>query len=91
MLYLGQSFQPAVQAVAERRSGPSLDLLADLPAPKAADDPHFWLDPALLVSAVDRILGALAGVDGTTTWPTGGQCQDVPGRGPGTRRRRMCV
>ena len=53
VIYLGKGFQPAVAEIAERRSKGSLDVLAgDL-------DPHFWLDPTLMVRAVDRVTSAL--------------------------------
>lgn len=62
VLYLGGGFQPAVEAVAERRSGTTVDLLAELPLDPGGDevDPHFWLDPALMIEAVDVVEKALA-------------------------------
>ena len=47
MLYAGEDFQPAVAEIAERRDSGSVDLLGD------RRDPHFWLDPQLMVDAVD--------------------------------------
>ena len=59
VLYLGQGFQPAVEEVAERRDGTTVDLL-DAVALDDDQDPHFWLDPTLMAEAVDRIEVALA-------------------------------
>jgi len=65
VLYLGRGFQPAVEKVAARRKGPKVDLLESLPLERGAAeqgvalDPHFWLDPALMEKAVDRIEEAL--------------------------------
>ncbi|MGH9166179.1 MAG: metal ABC transporter substrate-binding protein [Acidimicrobiales bacterium] len=69
VVYLGRGFQPGVQAVAERRSGPTLDLLEGAGVGPAAGggtvDPHFWLDPTLLsraAAAIEAELAALAPV-----------------------------
>lgn len=66
VFFLGQGFQPAVEDIAERRDGLSIDLLDDLPLePGATDegegaaDPHFWLDPVLFQRAVDGIEATL--------------------------------
>jgi len=65
VLYLGGGFQPALEEIAARRDGPKVDLLEDLPLEKGAAeegetrDPHFWLDPALMEKAVERIQAAL--------------------------------
>ena len=64
VIYLGGGFQPALEAVAARRDGATLDLLAALPLEKGAEqegaglDPHFWLDPALMEKAVERVASA---------------------------------
>ncbi|HEX7166796.1 MAG TPA: zinc ABC transporter substrate-binding protein [Acidimicrobiales bacterium] len=72
VLYLGGGFQPAVEDVAERRDGSTVDLL---PSGIGDDghghedggeehaDVHFWLDPRLYAEAVDRIADALGEVD----------------------------
>ena len=84
VLYLGQGFQPAVAEIAERRDGPTVDLLdgidlqagatAALEAEEGGEggdggdggdeglDPHFWLDPQLLGTAVDEITTALSDI-----------------------------
>jgi zinc transport system substrate-binding protein len=59
VLYLGGGFQPAVDEVAARRDGPTLDLLEGLDV----EDPHFWLDPTRFAEAVDRIAEAMADLD----------------------------
>jgi zinc transport system substrate-binding protein len=56
VLYLGRGFQPAIEAVVERRKGPSVDLLTDV----APEDPHFWLDPVRLATAVGNVEKAMA-------------------------------
>ena len=66
VLYLGGGFQPAVEEVALGRRG-SVDVLAELDEhvdeePGGAVDPHFWLDPTLMVQAVDIIEAALVRV-----------------------------
>jgi zinc transport system substrate-binding protein len=78
VLYVGSGFQPAVAAATRQRTRPSLDVAEGLlgrgdsaalaeqegePAEAGAVDPHFWLDPTLMASAVDAIEAALAGVD----------------------------
>jgi zinc transport system substrate-binding protein len=64
VLYVGGDFQPAVQEVAGRRDRGAVDLLAEVAPEGAGDgdevDPHFWLDPTLLIRAVDVIEDALA-------------------------------
>ena len=65
VLYLGGGFQPAIEKVVARRDRASVDLLEALPLEKGAaeegetSDPHFWLDPALMERAVERIQRAL--------------------------------
>jgi zinc transport system substrate-binding protein len=72
LLYLGSGFQPAVEELAARREGVSVDLLEGLPlhAGAAHDegeegeaDPHVWLDPVLMAQVVDGIATALSQVD----------------------------
>jgi len=65
VLYLGGGFQPAIEKVVARRDRASVDLLEALPLEKGAaeegetSDPHFWLDPALMERAVERIQRAV--------------------------------
>ncbi|MGH9189461.1 MAG: metal ABC transporter substrate-binding protein, partial [Acidimicrobiales bacterium] len=59
VLYLGRGFQPAIEAVVERRKGPSVDLLADV----GAEDPHFWLDPIRMARAVGHVEKAMSAAD----------------------------
>jgi zinc transport system substrate-binding protein len=70
VLYLGEDFQPAVADIAGDVDG-ALDLLSTLDLDEAsaddgdghdegAVDPHFWLDPTLMASAVGEIEAALA-------------------------------
>ena len=65
VLYLGGGFQPAIEKVVARRDRASVDLREALPLEKGAaeegetSDPHFWLDPALMERAVERIQRAL--------------------------------
>jgi zinc transport system substrate-binding protein len=59
---LGHDFQPALEARADQRDGPTAVLLEELPdgGGRLARDPHVWLDPvryAQLVDAVARDLG----------------------------------
>lgn len=67
VIYLGAGFQPAVERVAARRGGAKVDLSKVLPLDKGEEqgldlDPHFWLDPALMDMAVERITKAIAEV-----------------------------
>lgn len=58
VLYIGRDFQPAVQELAERRGEGSVDLLDGIPL--HGEDPHFWLDPQRMATAVDEVADALA-------------------------------
>jgi zinc transport system substrate-binding protein len=53
VLYLGEGFQPALEATVEGAEGRAVDLLAGLPL--EAGDPHVWLDPRLYARIVVRI------------------------------------
>ena len=55
---MGDGFQPAVEAAADRRDGPTVELLPKLGA-GSSDDPHVWLDPVLYSRIVDRVRVAL--------------------------------
>lgn len=77
VLYLGQGFQPAVEAAVEGREGTSVDLLDGLELVEGADehggdhageeehglDPHVWLDPTRYAAIVARIGEALGRPD----------------------------
>jgi zinc transport system substrate-binding protein len=58
---MGEGFQPAVEAAAARRDGPTVELLADLGV-DGARDPHVWLDPVLYSKIVERVRGELVKV-----------------------------
>jgi zinc transport system substrate-binding protein len=68
VLLLGRDFQPAVEAAAEQRDGPTVvvaDAVDDGPAALRAD-PHLWLDPVTwgaAVTVVERALAAAAPAD----------------------------
>lgn len=66
VLHLGGGFQPAVEEVAGRRTGGTVDLLAALGLAEGDGgevDPHFWLDPTLLAEAVGAVEAALAAAE----------------------------
>ncbi len=66
VFYAGAVFQPGVAEAAERRDGPSVDVVAGvLPRARYEVDPHFWLDPTLMAKAVDVVENALAKADPT--------------------------
>jgi zinc transport system substrate-binding protein len=56
LIYLGGGFQPAVEDLAKRRSGSSVNLLS-------GRDPHIWLDPVAWDEAVGEIAEALSEAD----------------------------
>jgi zinc transport system substrate-binding protein len=62
VLYVGRDFQPAVEELAARRDRGSVDLLEAIPLHGATPDPHFWLDPQRMATAVDEVADALAEV-----------------------------
>ncbi|MEY2469202.1 MAG: zinc transport system substrate-binding protein [Actinomycetota bacterium] len=65
VFYVGSGFQPGVAEAANRRSAPSIDVAKDVLTKHEGDetDPHFWLDPLLMIKAVDAIEAGLARVD----------------------------
>ncbi|MDQ3385722.1 MAG: zinc ABC transporter substrate-binding protein [Actinomycetota bacterium] len=72
VVVLGRGFQPAVEQVAERREGPTLELLRELPVPAEGDvaeegaeglDPHVWLDPMMMASIVEEVAASLEALD----------------------------
>jgi len=69
---LGSDFQPAVESAADRRDGPTVELLPELVdarGKKVADegegglDPHVWLDPVLMSQLVGEVERGLAAAD----------------------------
>jgi zinc transport system substrate-binding protein len=68
VLYLGKEFQSGVEEIAERRDHGRVDLLAEVELAggdeadheESGPDPHFWLNPLLMVDAVDAIADALS-------------------------------
>jgi len=71
VLFFGRGFQPALEKVAGRSKGTTVDLLAevgDLRAAAPGDDeldvdPHVWLDPSLFKAMVARVATALSQAD----------------------------
>src|SRR4051812_27285666 len=55
---MGDGFQPAVEAAADRRDGPTVELLSKTGA-GGSGDPHVWLDPVLYAKIVDQLRVAL--------------------------------
>jgi zinc transport system substrate-binding protein len=70
---LGDGFQPAVEKAADRRDGPTVELLSklvDTQGRKVAEegeeggvDPHVWLDPVLMSQLVGEVQRGLASAD----------------------------
>jgi zinc transport system substrate-binding protein len=70
---LGSDFQPAVEKAADRRDGPTVELLpklVDAKGKKVAKegkagglDPHVWLDPVLMSQLVGEVERGLAAAD----------------------------
>ena len=59
VLFAGGGFQPALEDAAGRRAGEAaVDLAAD-----SKGDPHFWLSPQRLASAVPKVRTALSELD----------------------------
>ena len=63
VFYLGQGFQPAVAAAAERASGLAVDLLDGEVGPLVGGDPHVWLDPTRQARIAEEVRAALARAD----------------------------
>jgi len=71
VLYLGQGFQPAVEAAVGEARGTAIDLLEGidlLPAVEEEEehgvvDEHIWLDPLLMIEVTDRVAEALKEID----------------------------
>jgi zinc transport system substrate-binding protein len=64
-IVLGDDFQPAIEDAAGRRDGATLVALHAAGAPRRADDPHVWLDPARMIGIVDAVATRLGRVDPT--------------------------
>ena len=62
---MGHDFQPAVEAAADDRDGPTVKVLdrIDVGADAADRDPHVWLDPVLMEQIVRAVERALARAD----------------------------
>jgi zinc transport system substrate-binding protein len=70
---LGDGFQPAVEKAADRRDGPTVELLSklvDTQGKKVVEegeeggvDPHVWLDPVLMSQLVGEVERGLAAAD----------------------------
>lgn len=58
VLFAGGGFQPALEEAAARRDEPAVDLAAG-----SDSDPHFWLSPLRLVTAVPKVRTALSEAD----------------------------
>jgi zinc transport system substrate-binding protein len=56
---MGDGFQPAVEAAADRRDGSTVELLPKI-GEGDTDDPHVWLDPVLYSKIVDQVRAELA-------------------------------
>jgi zinc transport system substrate-binding protein len=62
---LGGDFQPAVEDAADRRDGPTVELLPKVAGAGDArtNDPHVWLDPVFMAQLVDEVERGLAAAD----------------------------
>lgn len=61
VLYLGRGFQPALEEVAERTEGTSLDVLRVVDVVEG--DPHVWLDPMRLSAIAGEVAEAFSAAD----------------------------
>jgi len=62
-IVLGEGFQPAVEASADDRDGPTLVVLDAVAHRRLLDDPHVWLDPIRHRAIVDAVAASLSRVD----------------------------
>jgi len=62
-IVMGDDFQPAVEATADDRDGPTLVVFDELRRTRHRDDPHIWLDPVRYREVVVAVADALADVD----------------------------
>lgn len=60
VLYVGNGLQPGIAKAAAKRDRGALDVGRGI---TSGGDPHFWLDPSLMVRATEAVLGALEEVD----------------------------
>lgn len=58
VVLLGGGFQPALEEAAERRDGPTLQILDELGI-DGGGDPHIWLDPTVMAQIVETVTVAL--------------------------------
>ena len=64
VVVMGRDFQPAVEDIAKRRDGETIEVLEALALGKAhRDDPHVWLDPTLMQRIVGLVRDALVNAD----------------------------
>jgi zinc transport system substrate-binding protein len=62
-IVMGDGFQPAVEASADDRDGPTVVVLDGLRRRRLRDDPHVWLDPHQYRGIVRSVARALSHVD----------------------------
>jgi zinc transport system substrate-binding protein len=62
-IVLGGDFQPAVEASADDRDGPTLVVLDEVGHRRRPDDPHLWLDPIRYRVVVAVVANALVHAD----------------------------
>jgi len=65
VFYLGDGFMPGLESALKERSGPSVDILAELRRQEGngggpPHDPHVWLDPVRFAAMV-RLMGSVLG------------------------------
>jgi zinc transport system substrate-binding protein len=60
---MGRGFQPAVEDAADRRDGPTVEMLDALHVDTHDKDPHVWLDPRLMQRIVAVVQSALTKAD----------------------------
>lgn len=71
VLFVGEGFQPAIEAAIRRRNGPSINMLDGLSLRETVSegeskgklDLHFWLDPLLMVDAAEQIEDSMSDLD----------------------------
>lgn len=62
LVFLGEGFQPAVEALTKDTEGTVLNVVS-VAQPPIPNDPHVWLDPVLMVSITTAVAKALGEVD----------------------------
>lgn len=63
LIYVGESFQPAVEELVPELEGETLDALEVNPTISRPSDPHIWLDPVAMVSLTRQVGERLAALD----------------------------